>query len=115
ITLISRSRLRAIGDVLPIRRVERSLICRLVVGSNVFGLNGRGARPYIDWNDPQIVAGADGFDWIVIRGVANLLPIRRTRIELLSAESERWIIVVSRFEVAGRARMTTWAGFTQLK
>src|SRR5438445_334213 len=71
VALVSRTRLRAIGDVLPIRRIERSLIRRLVVGSDVLGLEGRDARPSINWDCKQIIVGADGFNFIVVRGEAN--------------------------------------------
>ncbi len=70
VALVSWPHLRAIGDVLPIRRVEGSLICRRVVGSDVPGMsqNPR-ARPIlqdIHRHGEQIIVGAGGFDCVVI-------------------------------------------------
>src|SRR5205823_6298806 len=101
VALVSRTLLRAIGDVLPIRRIERSLIRRLVVGSDVLGLDGRDARPSIDWDDEQIIVGADGFNFIVVRGEANLLAIGGKGVIVLPAKMKRRRIVIAGSKVAG--------------
>src|SRR5207245_6983618 len=101
VALVSRTLLRAIGDVLPIRRIERSLIRRLVVGSDVLGLDGRDARPSTNWDCKQIIVGADGFNFIVVRGEANLLAIGGKGVIVLPAKMKRRRIVIARSKVAG--------------
>src|SRR5207245_7151840 len=63
VALVSRTLLRAIGDVLPIRRIKRSLLRRLVAGSDVLAFDARGAPPSTTWSCTQIRLGADGFSF----------------------------------------------------
>src|ERR1700678_3608147 len=53
VALVSRTLLGAVGDVTAIGRIERRRVAGGIVGGDVLGLDGRGARPYIDRNDPQ--------------------------------------------------------------
>src|SRR3989442_1858192 len=105
VALVSRTRLRAVGDVVAIRRIERSLIRRLVVGSGVLlcrkGSGGRGVRAYVNRDNEQVIVRAGGFDFIVVRGEANLLPIRREGVIVLPAKRKDWSIVIARSEIAG--------------
>src|SRR6266536_302148 len=111
VALVSRTRLRAIGDVLPIRRIERSFIRRLVVASDVLRLDelsldalclyGRDARPSSYWNNPQVIIGAGGFNSVMVRGVANLQTIRRESIIVLPAEREHRRIVIAGRQIVG--------------
>src|SRR5580698_1352543 len=51
-------------------------------------------------DDPEIVVGGSGFVLVVIRGVANLLPIGREGIVVLPAEREHGRIVIAGSQVA---------------
>src|SRR5205807_5919839 len=105
VALVSRTRLRAVGDVVAIRRIERSLIRRFVVGSDVLrrrkDSGGRGVRPYVNRDNEQVIVGADGFNFIVVRGEANLLAIGREGVHVLSAKMKRRRIVIAGSKVAG--------------
>src|SRR5208282_48319 len=68
VALVSRTLLGAVGDVLAIGRIERSRVAGRIVGGDVL------CRPSADRDDPEIVVGGGGFDLVVVRGVANLLP-----------------------------------------
>src|SRR5207245_6156942 len=80
VALVSRTRLRAVADVVAIRRIERSLIRRFVVGSDVLGLSqnlgGRRVRLYVDWNRTQIIVGRNRRNRCLVGGVANTATIR---------------------------------------
>src|ERR1035441_3312614 len=104
IALVSRTLLGAVGDVLAIGRIERRRVAGGIVGGDVLRLDGRDARRsiiHIQRDDPEIVVGGCGFDLVVVRGVANLLPVRREGVVVLSAEREHGRIVVARREVVG--------------
>src|SRR5579872_6185877 len=81
VTFVSGALLSAVGDVLPIGRVERRRVAGGIVGGNVFGhrddLGGRGVRSYVDGDEPKIVVGGCGGILVVIGGVANLLAVGR--------------------------------------
>src|SRR6266853_643018 len=97
VALVSRTLLGAIGDVLAIGRIERRRVAGGIVGGDVLG------RSSIHRDDPEIVVGGRGFDLIVVRGVANLLPVGREGVVVLSAEREYGSVVVSGREVAGNS------------
>ena len=61
-------------------------------------------RPAADRNNPEIVIGGCGFDLVVIRGVANLLPVGREGVVVLSAERKHRRIVVTGREVTGNRK-----------
>src|SRR5207253_8584294 len=75
---------------------ERRRIAGGIIGGDVLG------RSSIHRDDPEIVVGGRGFDLVVVRGVANLLPIGRESVVVLSAKREHRRIVVAGGEVAGR-------------
>src|SRR5438093_6705572 len=102
IALVSRTRLRAIADVLPIRRIQRSLIGGLVVGCDVL------RWPSICRDGEQIIVRAGGLIFLGIRREANLLPAGRKGIHVLPAQMKRRRIVISRRQIA-RARVGTAA------
>src|SRR5208283_2654396 len=103
VALVSRTLLGAVGDVLAIGRIERSRVAGGIVGGDVLRLGqhiGRsGVRGPIDWDDPEIVVGGRGFDLVVVRGVANLLPVGREGVVILPAQRERRRIVVAGREI----------------
>src|SRR5437879_13911082 len=98
--LLARTLRRAIGDVLAIRRIERSVVGGLVLRCDVLRrrkhLGGRVARPHTDWNGKQIIVGRNGRLAVVIRGVTNLLPIGRDSIIVLPAKRKHWRVVIAR-------------------
>src|SRR6202161_1524011 len=53
----------------------------------------------MDRDDPEIVVGGRGFDLVVIRGVANLMPVGRKGVVVLSAEREHGSVVVAGREI----------------
>src|ERR1700688_2718664 len=75
VALVSRTLLGAVGDVTAIGRVERRRVAGRIVGSDVLRLN-RSGLASADRDDPQIVVGGSGRILVVIRGVANFLPVR---------------------------------------
>src|ERR1700686_2968393 len=89
VALVSRTLLGAVGDVAAIGRIERGRVAGGIIGSDVLG------RASADRDDPQIVVGGSSFVLVVIRGVANLLPIRRKGVVVLPAEREHRRIVVA--------------------
>jgi len=93
VALVSRTLLGAVGDVLAIGRIERSRVAGGMVGGDVLG------RSAIYRDDPEIVVRGRGFDLVVIRGVANLLPVGREGVVVLSAEREYGRVVVAGGEV----------------
>ena len=76
VTLISRTLLGAVGDVLAIGRIERSRVAGGIVGGDVLCLD-RAGRPSADRDDPQIVVSGSRRILVVIRRVTNLLPVGR--------------------------------------
>src|ERR1035441_9796687 len=114
IALVSRTLLGAVGDVLAIGRIERRRVAGGIVGGDVLRLDGRDARRsiiHIQRDDPEIVVGGGrGFDLVVVRGVANLLPVWREGVVVLPAERELGRVVVAGREVAGCARGTAGGG-----
>src|ERR1700722_7034657 len=96
VALVSRTLLGAIGDVLAVGRIERGRVAGGIVGGVFF------CRPPADRDNPEIVIGRGGFVLIVIRGVTNLLAVRREGIVVLAAEREYRRVVVARREVARR-------------
>src|SRR6266404_2445302 len=102
--------LGAVGDVLAVGRIERRRVAGGIVGGDVLrldgsGLDGRGARRSTIHRDyPEIVVGGRGFNLVVVRGVADLLPVGREGIIVLSAEREHRSVVVAGRQVAGCAR-----------
>src|SRR5882724_6815123 len=82
VALVSRTLLGAVGDVLAIGRIERRRVAGGIVGGDVLG----GSTIYR--NSPEIVVGGSGFDLVVIRAVANLLPVGGEGVVVLSAERE---------------------------
>ncbi len=106
VALVSRTLLGAVGDVLAIGRIERSRVAGGIVGGDVLRGDGRDARRSIVYrDDPEIVVGGCGFDLVVVRGVANLLPVRREGVVVLPAQRERRRIVVARREVSREKRV----------
>ena len=101
VAFVSRTLLGAVGDVLAIGRIERSRVAGGIVGGDVLGLD-RSGRTSIHRNDPQIVIGGSSFDLVVIRGVANLLPVGRESVVVLPAQREHRSIVITRREIAGK-------------
>ena len=99
VALVSRALLGAVGDVLAIGRIERRRVAGGIVGGDVFRLDGRGARRSIHRDDPEIVVGGCGFDLVVVRGVANLLPVGREGVVVLSTKREHGCVVVAGGEV----------------
>src|SRR5580692_4926188 len=95
VALVSRTLLGAVGDVASIGRIERRRVAGRIVGGNVL------RRASADRDDPQIVVGRSRRILVVIRGVANLLPVRRKGIVILPAEREHGCVVVAGREVAG--------------
>ena len=89
----SRPLLGAVGDVAAIGRIERRRVAGGIVGGDVFG---RASR---DRDDPQIVVGGSSRILVVIRGVANLLPIGREGVVVLPAEREDRSVVVTRGKI----------------
>src|SRR5208283_228006 len=106
VALVSRTLLGAVGDVLAIGRVERSRVAGGIVGGDVLCLD-RSGRSSIHRDDPEIVVGGGGFDLVVIRGVANLLPVGREGVVILPAQRERRRIVVAGREIARRQVLGT--------
>src|SRR5208282_1089628 len=93
VALVSRTLLGAVGDVLAIGRIERSRVAAGIVGRDVLG------RSSIHRNDPEVIIGRSSFDLVVVRGIANLLPIRRKSVVILPAQRELRRIVVAGREV----------------
>src|ERR1019366_7330612 len=93
VALVSRTMLGAVGDVLAIGRIERRRIAGGIVGGDVL------CRSPVHRNDPEIVVGGRGFDLVVVRGVANLLPVGREGVVVLPAKREHGRVVVPRREV----------------
>ena len=110
VALVSRTLLGAVGDVAAIGRIERRRVAGGIVGGDVLGLRqnlrGRGARRSIDRDNPQIVVGRSRRILVVIRGVANLLPVGREGIVILPAERKNRRIIVAGCEVAYSERLT---------
>src|SRR5579864_3012466 len=106
VALVSRTLLGAVGDVAAIGRIERRRVAGGIVGGDVLrdGAGGRGVRRSIYRDDPQIVVGGRGGILVVIRGVANLLPVGRVGVVILPAEGEHRRVVVARSEIAGNIR-----------
>src|SRR5271166_487766 len=105
VALVSRTLLGAVGDVAAIGRIERRRVASGIVGGDVLGW------PSADRDDPQIVVGRSRRILVVIRGVANLLPVRREGIVILPAEREhRRIVVAGRQVAGGLCEITTWSG-----
>ena len=75
------------------------LVCKLDSASAVCPYM---VRPSIDRDDPQIVVGGSRRILVVIRGVANLLPVGREGIVILPAEREHGRVVVAGREIARR-------------
>src|SRR5258706_16006758 len=75
-----------------------------MVGGNVLRqtLGGRGVRRSRYRDAPEIVVGGSGLILVVIRGVANLPPVRREGIVVLPAEREYGRIIVVGGQVNGR-------------
>src|SRR5205807_2517802 len=90
VALVSRTLLGAVGDVAAIGGIERRRVAGGIVGGDVLGdgAGGRGVRRSIYRDYPQIVIGGGGGILVVIRGVANLLPVRREGVVVLPAERE---------------------------
>src|ERR1035438_5887312 len=82
VALVSRTPLSAVGNVAAVGRIERRGVAGRIVGSDVLG----GASA--DRDDPEIVVGGRRGVLVLIRGVANLLPIGRESIVVLPAERE---------------------------
>src|SRR5207244_1887102 len=69
----------------------------------------RGARPWggraggqnVNRDSEPAIVRAGGFDCIVVRGEAKLLPIRREGVIVLPAKRKDWSIVIARSEIAG--------------
>ena len=96
VALVSRTLLGAVGDVAAIGRIERRRVAGGIVGGDVLG------RASDDRDDPQIVVGGSRRILVVIRGVANLLPVGREGVIVLPAEREDGCVVVAGSEVASR-------------
>src|ERR1022692_2480802 len=94
VALVSRTLLSAVGDVAVIGRIERRRVAGGIVGGNVLG----GAA--IDRNDPEIVIVRRRRVLVVIRGVANLLPVGREGVVVLPAEREHRRVIVAGGQVA---------------
>src|ERR1700722_11301 len=81
VALVSRTLLGAVGDVAAIGRIERRRVAGGSVGAAVLGLGqnlaGRGVRRSVNRDDTQSVVGGSGLVLVMIRGVANLVPIGR--------------------------------------
>src|ERR1700722_13330957 len=95
VALVSRTLLGAIGDVLAVGRIERGRVAGGIVGGDVL------CRSAADRDNPEIVIGRGGFVLIVIRGVTNLLAVRREGIVVLAAERDGGDAVGAGVEVAG--------------
>src|ERR1035437_3316990 len=91
--LVSRTLLGAVGDVAAIGRIERCRVAGGIVGGNVLGLASA------DWDYPQVVVGGSRRILVMIRRVANLLPVRREGVVILPAEREHRRVVVAGREI----------------
>src|SRR5205085_1008030 len=98
--------LRAVGDVLAIRRIERSRVARRVVSRDVLRLPSRSS---VYRHQPQVVIRGRRFHLVVIRRVTDLLSIRRKGKEVLSTQRERRSVVITRRQVASTAHVGTGA------
>src|SRR3984893_12582514 len=94
VALVSRTLLGAVGDVVTIGRIERCRVAGRIVGGDVL------RRPPGDRDDPEIVVGGSGLIGIVIRGVADLLPLGRESVVVLPAEREYGRVIVAGGQVA---------------
>src|SRR6185369_8497102 len=106
VALVPRPLLRAVGDVLAIRRIKRSRVARRVVSRDVLRLP---SRVCVYWHQPQVVIRGRRFHLVVIRGVTDLLSIRRKGKEVLSTQRERRSVVITRRQVASTAHVGTGA------
>src|SRR5262249_27001460 len=86
--------LRAVSDVLAIRRVERREVTGGIVGRDVPGL-GATYR-----NDPDVAVGGSRFDLVVVRAEGNFLAVGGEGVVILSTEGEDGRIEVARGEIA---------------
>src|SRR5581483_9259839 len=104
VALVSRALLRTVGDVLAIRRIERSVVGGLVLGGDVLrrrkNIFRSHTRRKIHRDGKQIVVGRSRGHRVMIRGITKLLPIRRKRIIILPAERKDRRVVVAGGEVA---------------
>src|SRR5579871_249512 len=100
VALISRTLLGAVGDVAPVGRIKRRSIARGIVGGDVLRLDRRGACRSVNRYDPEIVVGGGCRILVVIRRVANLLPIGRKGVVILTAQREDRRIVIAGSQIA---------------
>src|SRR5205085_5962181 len=98
--------LRAVGDVLAIRRIERSRVARRVVSRDVLRLPSRSS---VYRHQPQVVIRGRRFHLVVIRRVTDLLSIPRKGKEVLSTQRERRSVVITRRQVTSTAHVGTGA------
>src|SRR5215469_2323177 len=118
VALVSRTLLGAIGDVVAIPRIERSIVGGLVLGRDVLRRRKNVLRGRIRWkihrDGEQIVVGGNRRLGIVVRGITNLLPVGRESIVILTAQGKYGRIVIPGSEIAGldgRARdLPAWFG-----
>src|SRR6266446_5071432 len=96
VALVSRTLLGAVGDVAAVGGIERRRVAGGILGGDVLG------RASADRGDPQIVVRGSGFVFVVIRGVANLLPVGREGVVVLPAKREHGRIIVAGREIASR-------------
>src|ERR1017187_11002475 len=90
VALVSRTLLGAVGDVAAIGRIEWRRVAGGIVGGDVL------RRASGDGDDPQIVVRRSRRILVVVRGVANLLPVGREGVVILPAKREHRGVVVAR-------------------
>src|SRR6185369_5818817 len=82
VALVPWPLLRAVGDVLAIRRIKRSRVARRVLSGDILRLPSRAS---VYRHQPQVVIRGRRFHLVVIRRVTDLLSVGRKSVEILSS------------------------------